>query len=119
MNETITIKKKKKIFNYEKAVELLKPLVKKWSELDEEVARKIHEYYLHPDCRLGILCEKIGISESTVYRLFDRYELPRKYEKLSEAMQEIAEGKASQNGELLEQQELEPAIVEEGYEFGS
>ena len=88
MTETILVKKKKekekKEFDYRKAVEILKPLIRKWTELDEKVAKKLHEFYLHPECKLKQLCEFLEISDQTVYNLFDKYELPRKYEKIVE-----------------------------------
>jgi hypothetical protein len=110
--ETLIQKKKKKIeFDYTKAVAILKPLVKKWSELDEEVAKKLHEYYLIPDCRLNVLCEYLGISDQTVYNMFDKYNLPRKFEAKSEA---ALNRDISPNN--LENEQLEPAQVEDEQE---
>jgi len=87
MNEEETIllkKKKKKIFDYEEAVKILRPMIKQWKDLDEEVARKLHEYYMIPECRFIKLCELLGVTHPTIYALFDKYNLPRKFEKLTE-----------------------------------
>ena len=110
MSETITTqKKKKKIFNYEEAVKILRPLITKWTELDKEVAKKLHEYYMMPDCRFNKLCELLDVHHTTIYALFDKYDFPRKHEAMTEhehSNQFIANN----------QQELEPAIVEDEQE---
>lgn len=115
MSEQILIKKKKeekkKEFDYSKAVSILKPLVKKWTELDEEVAKKLHEYYLIPECKFVRLCELLEVHHSTIYSLFDRYELPRKHE----AIQEAALNKDI-SSDYSQELELEPAQVEDEQE---
>ena len=58
-------------FFLEKAVEILKPMIVKWVDLEEKVVRKLHEYYLIPDCRFLKLCELLGVSYKTIYNLFD------------------------------------------------
>ena len=107
MSETITIKKKKKkIFDYTEAVKILRPMIVKWKDLDEQVAKKIHEYYIMPECRFNKLCELLDVHHSTMYALFDKYDLPRKHE----AVQESA---LNRDVSSDYSQELEPAIVDD------
>jgi len=106
MSETITIKKKKKKYDYEAVAKRLKPMITKWKDLDEEIASELHKEYLKPECNFFTLCKVIGLSYNTVYRLFDNYELPRKHPAKAEALQEYYE----------EKKELEPAVVEDELE---
>jgi hypothetical protein len=64
--------------DYNKAVSELKPLIKKWKEIDLEVAKKIHSYYMKPKCKFWVLCQMLEVSDVTMYNLFDKYGLPRK-----------------------------------------
>jgi len=109
MSETILIKKKKekKEYNYEAVAKRLKVLVQKWKDIDKEVAYEIHkEYIVCPN--FDKLCVKLGTSTTTMYNLFDKHELQRKYPKMSEAQEEIWDER--------KEQELEPAIIEDELE---
>ena len=98
MSETIFIKKKK--YDYEAIAKRLRPLVKKWKDVDKEVAYEIHkEYMLCPS--FHALCIKIGCNESTMYRLFDKYELPRKQPTKAEAIQESWDERKEQESETM------------------
>ncbi len=70
--------------DYKKIASIIKPIVRRWSELDEKVVKNnIYAYYLLPRCKLKKLCEYLGVSQGTLYTLFNKYGLPRKHEKLS------------------------------------
>ena len=115
MSETvIKIKKKekKKTFNYEKAVAILKPMIVKWSQLEEDVARKLHEFYMMPEFSFIRLCELLKVSKSTVYRLFDEYSLPRKYENISQSNIEQPRGQILRQSDAESDFEIEVSDAE-------
>jgi len=113
MSEIIVVekKKKKKEYDYKKAVKKLKPLIVKWSNASMEFANEIHKEYLNCP-NFEKLCQKLGCSPNTIYSLFDRYALPRKYEKMSDAAQERFTQKLSE----LEKSDLSPAEVDDAEE---
>jgi len=85
--------------------------ISKWLDVkqphpDKEVAKEIHKEYLKCP-NFDKLCVKLETSTTTMYNLFDKHKLERKYPKMPNAPHEI---EVPENGTLETE---EPAIVED------
>ncbi len=65
------------IYDYKEAGARLRPQFHKWVDGDIDFAKELHKEYMKCPSFLR-LCEEIGCSDDTAYRLFDKYTLPRK-----------------------------------------
>ena len=69
----------------------------------EDTAREVHKEYLKCP-NFDKLCVKLGPSTTTMYALFDKYDLPRKHEAMTEH---------EHSNQFIANDLQEPAIVED------
>ena len=110
------LKENKKKLSVKEAVKLLQPFAKNWKRIDEETANKFHDVYL--ECEYGIwkyVLEGLGINNRTWYRWLEKYNLNVK-QPHPEGSHKIDKMSISDEEEIEEDLELEPAEVEDELE---